>query len=148
MTRKINLIVVHCSDSWFGNAEIIKRWHTDPKPKGNGWLHIGYHYVIGNPYPHALCKKKPVWTNDGSITETLDWDVQGIHAPPRNFDSIGICLIGKDFFTRLQFLSLKDIIHKVWEKFPGAEVKGHYEINGSKTCPNLDMNRLRKDLAV
>ena len=24
----------------------IRKWHTDPRPKGNGWSDVGYHYVV------------------------------------------------------------------------------------------------------
>ena len=38
-------IILHCSDSEFGNAAIITKWHALPKPNGRGWSNIGYHYV-------------------------------------------------------------------------------------------------------
>ena len=48
--RKINEIIIHCSDTQEGcdvTAKDIRRWHTTPKEKGGrGWRDIGYHYVI------------------------------------------------------------------------------------------------------
>jgi N-acetylmuramoyl-L-alanine amidase len=44
-TRKINRIVIHHSENE-DNFAIIKRYHTDPKPKGHGWAHVAYHVVI------------------------------------------------------------------------------------------------------
>ena len=49
--RNVRRVFLHCSAwddpmaGWNLVAE-IRRWHTDPKPKGNGWNDIGYHYVI------------------------------------------------------------------------------------------------------
>ena len=48
--RKIDTIVLHCSATPEGRAvsvPTIRKWHTDPKPKGRGWSDIGYHFVIG-----------------------------------------------------------------------------------------------------
>ncbi len=39
--RAIKQIIVHCSDSHFGDAATIRDWHTLPKPRGNGWQDIG-----------------------------------------------------------------------------------------------------------
>ena len=36
-------IVLHCSDSTFGNAAVITNWHIQ-----RGWQTIGYHFVICN----------------------------------------------------------------------------------------------------
>jgi hypothetical protein len=41
--RKIDTIVIHQSDSAFGNAAVIDKWHRE-----RGWSGIGYHWVILN----------------------------------------------------------------------------------------------------
>ena len=41
--REIKKIIIHCSDSEFGDAALIDKWH-----KERGWTGIGYHYVILN----------------------------------------------------------------------------------------------------
>ena len=38
---KLTNIIIHCSDSDFGDAQTIDLWH-----KQRGWKGIGYHYVI------------------------------------------------------------------------------------------------------
>jgi N-acetylmuramoyl-L-alanine amidase len=85
--RKINRIFVHCSDTPTGrdvSAADIKRWHTDPKPKGNGWRDIGYSHVI---------------RIDGTIELGRPVEQVGAHVAGHNSDSIGICLVGRDKFT-------------------------------------------------
>ena len=44
MARKIKNIIIHCSVSDFGDAELIRSWHVDER----GWRDIGYNGVILN----------------------------------------------------------------------------------------------------
>ena len=53
--RPISEIIIHCTDTrpdWMEgkttSAKVaeIRRWHTDPQPKGRGWKDIGYHFLI------------------------------------------------------------------------------------------------------
>ena len=46
--RKINKIILHCSDSAWGSAAAIDRWHVE-----RGMRRIGYHYVILNGVRHS-----------------------------------------------------------------------------------------------
>ena len=52
MIRTINSIVVHASDSWYGNAVLLNEWHKQRgftlSKDGN---YIGYHKFISNGYP-------------------------------------------------------------------------------------------------
>ena len=70
-------IILHCSATKvdpFLDAKTIKRWHVD----GNGWLDIGYHFVI---------------KTDGTIEQGRSLEMQGAHTKGHN-DSIGVCYIG------------------------------------------------------
>jgi len=56
----------------------LRKWHMDE----NGWDYIGYHYVIekvGDNY--EIIQARPLIMN-------------GAHEPTRNYDGIGICVIG------------------------------------------------------
>ena len=109
---KTERIIVHCSNSTWGNAESIKKWHTDPKPKGNGWRDIGYNGVITNGH----CKHNTEYNpkEDGMFQKgrSLDFDTyvdsdeKAAHCLGYNHNSIGICLIGKERFTLNQFITL------------------------------------------
>ena len=75
-------ITVHCSASKKGRyltAAEIKKFHTDPKPKGRGWRDIGYHFVI---------------RTDGVVEGGRPLTMQGAHVAGHNKDNIGICLVG------------------------------------------------------
>lgn len=141
---QVRWLVVHCSDSPYGNAQIIDRWHRQ-----RGFSEIGYHFVILNPYPdeHSWRHHRPRFESDGVVEKGRPLTLAGAHLQGRNLHSIGICLIGKDLFTSAQFFSLTRLLAQLKEKFPPAEVVGHYELllphQTPKTCPNIDMDYLR-----
>ena len=113
--------IIHCSDSPQGrgdNAETIHGWH-----KQNGWDGIGYHYVI---------------LEDGTVEAGRPIYWSGAHARGHN-DKIGICLIGINQFTEDQF----EALYKLLNDLEVEEIKGHYEVDKAKSCPNIDMDWLR-----
>ena len=142
--RTIKKIIVHCSDSDFGDAETIRRWHTDPKPKGNGWLDIGYHFVIlngvrehGQEYDPAL---------DGFFELGRDIELPGAHCKWHNADSIGVCLIGRRHFTGKQlYHTLPWLLAALMDqyKIPITEVYGHHDFDPSKECPCIATEQIR-----
>lgn len=141
--RKINLIVIHCSASEWGDAKVIKEWHAK-----RGFLDIGYHYVILNKFQTYKEWKQNAsnFSKDGIIEKGRSEEVMGAHVEGFNANSLGICLVGDRYFTPIQKQSLKILVRNLKSKYPGSEVKGHYELNPNKTCPNMDMNELRKFL--
>lgn len=121
MKNEISKIVVHCSDSPHrgDRAEDIHRWHLE-----RGWSGIGYHYVIGE---------------DGRLENGRPHYWSGSHVSGHNTGSIGIVLLGVDYFTPLQFNALRNLINFLLHLYPGAEVMGHRDLNPHKTCPNFDV---------
>ena len=140
--REIKYIVVHCSDTIEGQnftIDDIRRWHTAPKPKGNGWQDIGYHYVI-----HL----------DGSIHKGRDESVVGAHVEGYNKNSIGVCYIGgkeagtfraKDTRTPAQKESLIRLLMQLVVKYPDAQIVGHRDLANRK-CPCFDAKNEYKTL--
>ena len=52
-----------------------------------------------------------------------------------------MCLIGGVEFTDEQYLSLTNLIADWQQRYPGAEVVGHRDLDGrKKTCPNFEMS--------
>lgn len=130
--RRINQIVVHCSatpDYMDIGASTINKWHVE-----RGWSGIGYHYII---------------RRNGEIEKGRP-DVQvGAHARGANSNSIAICWVGQDSISPEQEKALFSLIHFLMGKYSVDidKVQGHNEaVNTSKTCPNLDMNRVRAEL--
>lgn len=127
----INYIVVHCSDSpnyradrRFDTAADIHRWH-----KEKGWAGIGYHYVIDES--GMSHNGRPVFLKAGEI-----W--QGAHVQGYNQDSIGICLIGEDYFYPEQLDTLRKTIDTISDHFPDAKVVGHRDLDSKRSCPNFN----------
>lgn len=134
--REIRKIIVHTSDSpdtMDIGAKEIRQWHTDPKPKGNGWSDIGYHFVI---------------RRDGTVEKGRDISVVGAHVRGQNHDSIGICWVGRKEMTDAQKKSLYDLLTKLLKdhKLKVEDVYGHREFESGKTCPNIDPQIIRDEL--
>jgi N-acetylmuramoyl-L-alanine amidase len=83
--RLIDTIIGHCSFTPpkmdIGAAE-IRGWHVDE----NGWLDIGYAYVIRR---NGIIELGRDLDNDGDVDEEI-----GAHARGFNAHSIGICVVG------------------------------------------------------
>ena len=129
MQRRINKIIVHCSDSPEGRDDTvddIRLWHINER----GWSDIGYHYVI-----HL----------DGTIHEGRPVEIQGAHAFGHNKDSIGVCYVGgadknfksKDTRTDKQKYSIKVLLMYLNILHPNSEVFGHRDFS-TKNCPSYD----------
>ena len=126
-TRKIEFLVVHCSDSPLknhDNVETLRRWHIE-----RGFSDIGYHYVI---------------TMDGKVHEGRPEQKVGAHAINFNSGSIGICLTGRNQFTEAQLSSLESLCKKLCEKYNlnKLDILGHSDLTKSKTCPNFNVQQL------
>ena len=136
-------LIIHCSDYSWGDAEEITRWH-----KERGFEDIGYHYVILN----GRRKANDTYNEsiDGLIEAGRSLDLQGAHCLTQNNRSIGICLIGKKDFTSDQMQRLKELVRASCSFYgldPTKDIYGHYEFEPKKTCPNLDMEKFRKEMA-
>jgi len=141
--KDIKKIIVHCSDSSFGDVETIDRWH-----KERGWSGCGYHYVITN----GIAKKHDPYDQelDGLIQKGREWKKIGAHCKGHNHDSIGICLIGRHHFTAKQILvALPTLLIMLGDLGIGAaNIFCHCEFNKNKTCPNIDPALIRNMVRV
>lgn len=121
ISSKIELLVVHCSDTDNKMTAIdIHKMHMN-----FGWDGIGYHKII---------------LRDGTIENGRPEYWIGAHVKGKNKNSLGVCLIGRDQFTKKQFNSLKLILIEWKLKYPKAKILGHCDIgNTDKTCPNFNV---------
>jgi len=133
--REIKRIIIHCSDSNFGDAATINNWHLQ-----RGFDSIGYHYVVLSGIRYSGDDYN--LQEDGMIERGRGDTKQGAHVKGHNEDTIGICLIGKNAFTQKQlFVALPDLLLALVQKHNVlvANILGHRELDSKKTCPNLDM---------
>ena len=141
--RKISKIIVHCSDSKWGNAAIIREWHLD-----RNFADIGYHWIVLNGFPET--SKDYIEHYDGLVELGRPESKPGAHCRGQNHDSIGICLIGVEDFTPKQFDALERIVRGIQATHGISDgmVFGHRDFDKKKTCPNFDvsewMNSLRE----
>lgn len=151
---RISNIIIHCSDSTFGCAREIRRWHL-----ARGWRDIGYHFVIQNGRPVEGLDLEAL---DGSVEcgRDLDEDLTlsgsevGAHAFGYNSDSIGVCLVGtgEAAFTEKQACALAGLVLELCGTYGVRpdNVLGHSETESGraqgKTCPGFDVAALRETL--
>jgi len=143
--RAITKIIIHCSatppDMDIGAKE-IRKWHVDPKPKGNGWADIGYHVVI---------------RRDGTTEDGRPIAKQGAHCAARNGNiaSIGICMVGgvrrekragknvliaEDNFTKQQWAALRRVVRYLLGEYPAIDtILGHRDLDPGKACPSFSV---------
>ena len=138
--RMITKIIVHCSDSAYGDADLINRWH-----KQRGWRGIGYHRVILNGYLSRTASYNVEY--DGLVQLGRGLDEVGAHCRGENQNSIGICLIGRRLFTPSQLLiALPNLLGMLINTFnlTPQDIYGHRDFNSQKTCPNIETALLRE----
>lgn len=137
--RKIRYIVIHHSLTKDGKTlswPAIRRYHKNEKK----WSDIGYHIGV---------------ERYGTTYEVLvgrPWTQRGAHAPGRNHDSLGICLVG-DFSKAkppaAQWHATFRLVRWLMDiyRIPAARVLGHREVTKGRSCPGVfDMDRFREAL--
>jgi len=128
-------IIVHHSDSSYGSAAIIDKWHKD-----RGFDELGYHFVIGNGTN----------SGDGQIEVGPRWPKQkwGAHDNALdnryNTNGIGICLVGNFNDTRptpKQLHSLLRLVVYLMRTYniPADRILGHGETKVTQ-CPGRYLN--------
>ena len=141
--RPIKRIFIHCSDSWWGTSDVICEWH-----RARGWRGVGYHFTVNNGFPtyKSWVDYKYQLERDGLIEVGRDIRFTGAHVFGHNLDSIGICLIGRRLFSYKQLSKLTEHVHLLCNQYKipmdREHIKGHYELDSGKTCPNIDMRWL------
>ncbi len=131
--RAITHLVIHCSDTpptMDIGADVIRRWHTDPPPNGNGWRDIGYHHVI--------CR-------DGKVEDGREHAEIGAGVRGHNAHSLHICMIGgrkpdgtpDSNFTRHQWRALDELMTRLQRDYPAAQIVGHRDLD-QRACPCFD----------
>ncbi len=142
--KKWQGIIIHCSDSSFGDNLVIDDWH-----KQRGWpTGVGYHFVITNG--HQTSKSEYLRAIDGQIQSARKLSMDGIHAKGYNDTHIGICLIGVKDFTDLQFSALQMLIKELVDQYSIEleNIIGHYQCTTArgKTCPNFDVDVFKNQI--
>ena len=127
--KNVKLLVVHCSDSEDNKtftAIDIHKMHLS-----FGWDGIGYHKIINR---------------SGKIENGRPEYWVGALVKGKNYNSLGVCLIGRHKFTIKQFISLEKVLRRWKCLYPEAKIVGHRDTgNTDKTCPNFDVKTWIED---
>jgi len=157
--RKIDKVIIHCSDTWRGFPLLpqhLGQWHKERgfAPAGKCLTEgvdpaVGYHFYINR---------------DGIESPLRPLEEAGIHCKGHNHNSIGICMEGGGLYEAKHKLqrNLKEYREKIGIKtiyqtvirtaflldqfgLDSSNVFGHGELqlNKKDTCPYLDMNAFR-----
>lgn len=146
---EIKEIVIHCSATPNGQSvfpEQIDQWHKDRGFKRNmaiapnhqpQYQHIGYHFVI---------------TTFGATVSGRPLLETGAHVRGNNQNTLGICMVGTNRFTRMQWRELPVLVGRLVDLIdnPDMKISGHRDhspdLNGDgiieewewfKLCPGF-----------
>ena len=155
--REIKSVILHCTATTLEkelSVKEIRRWHTDPPPKGRGWSDIGYHFLIHQ---------------DGTLEKGRHIDKIGAHTWGNNYGSVGVAYCGgvvkkikksldkekpkskttyepKDTMTKEQIASFRNLVGLLEVMFGELKIRGHNDYTNSKDCPYFKMNEKFGDL--
>ncbi|MEG1971301.1 MAG: N-acetylmuramoyl-L-alanine amidase [Burkholderiaceae bacterium] len=160
--RSIRRLVIHCSATVNGDdlfrgtpgkrdfrtpLELIDAWHAE-----RGFNRQAAARSLNNPNLRAIGYHFLIYRS-GVVVTGRGIDEVGAHAAGANTDSLGICLVGTDQYTREQWHGLKGCVEALLKRYPLAVVVGHRDLspdrNGdgritpnefTKTCPGFDVS--------
>jgi N-acetylmuramoyl-L-alanine amidase len=144
-------LVFHCTAGEWGSPRTLWRQHVEI----NKWRDWGYNKFILNGFityeDYSLNRRWDIF--DGSIVpgrsvdldSAAEWPEIGAHVRGWNSKALGVAVVGNERFTLRQILSMKCVYEEIRDKInPDIEILGHYELDPNKTCPNMNMNVVRK----
>ncbi len=136
-------IILHCSQSEYGNAITIGAWHRWRKFKK-----IGYHYIILNGRVHNSVNHDYFF--DGVIETGRAPYKKGAHCRGHNKNTIGVCLIGMSGqFTEQQMRSLNLLLLHLKDEHKEIEIYQHSYYDKKKPyCAGLNIYKLRRELKL
>ena len=145
-SNKPEAIILHCSDSAWGDKAIIDQWHGM-----RGWAGCGYHTVVLNGRRHAKTFDVGLV---GALERGRDFGREGAHCLMWNRRSIGVCMIGIHDFPEAQLDAAARHCAEVCAIFGFGpdKVLGHCETKSGgilrKTCPNTNMELFRARVSL
>lgn len=144
-SRKIELIVVHCSATKVTSNYTVEQLERDHRARG--FSSAGYHFYI--PKSGNRVALRPLWQI-------------GAHVAGHNSKSVGVCYEGgldasgkpADTRTGQQKAQLLSLLKELKALYPGARIVGHRDLsadkngNGTieaqewiKVCPSFDAKK-------
>lgn len=154
MKKPLKYLIIHCTDTPEGRivtSADIRKWHTSPKPVGNGWKQVGYtDMFLLNGGVERL-----VDNNEDANVDT--WEVtngaSGYNSISRHVVYVGgtdkkNLSIKKDTRTTEQKKAMRDYVINFLKRFPHVQVGGHCQFNKLKACPSFDVPNWLRSIGV
>jgi N-acetylmuramoyl-L-alanine amidase len=139
--KKRKYIIIHCTATPEGRnvtAQDIVKWHTAPKPQGNGWKQVGYADFIelNGTHINLVDNNYDAFVDSWEITN----GVKGY-----NDVSLHICYAGgcdtsmqaKDTLTEKQETTLVRLLKRYIALWSDVKIGGHNQF-AAKACPSFD----------
>jgi hypothetical protein len=148
-------LIIHDSDSKYGNPFTINGWHAKRgfkyvQPASGELIHVGYHYLILNGFLYDGISYFEEY--DGLVIPCRPENAEGAHCYSKdgnpdndhNKNSLGICLIGPPFTSR-QMANLTKLCAEKRKHYgiPTEKIMGHKEREITNKDPRIDMESLR-----
>lgn len=143
MARKLQLLVIHCTDTP-ANREVtkavIEQWHINER----GWSRVGYSDLI---------------QLDGSIVNLIEFDQDDTVDPweisngARGFNAISRHVVyaggrhGVDTRTQAQKYALEVYVKYMLLRYPNLQVCGHNQLS-KKYCPSFNVRKWLREIGV
>jgi hypothetical protein len=144
--RYIEEIIIHYSDSSFGNSAIIKQWHMERlRPDGSHVFHdIAYNFVCLNGITNY--GDMYLVENDGKIEQGRPETELAGGVLNHHIGTLEICLVGKNNVpTAKQSRALKSFILSKVAQYPSIkQVVGHNWWQDTD-CPGFDVGPWLRD---
>lgn len=131
---RIEYLVIHCTDTPDGrevSRKDIEKWHIEER----GWSRVGYSDMI---HLDGTLENLIDWNQDGNVDT---WEVsngaRGYNGKSRHVVYVGG---GNNVDTRTseQYITLKDYVRFMVQRYPWIKVIGHCDIS-TKNCPSFDV---------
>ena len=139
MSKKpLKNLVIHCTDTPLNREvteEELRRWHCAPPPVGRGWRQVGYSSLVG-----VTGIIKTLVPNNGDSFVDAEEITNG--AAGYNSESYHIAYAGGKGtppINELQKTVLLTFVKSFIAQQPQVKVCGHYQLDKSKTCPNVNV---------
>ena len=148
----LEFLIIHCTATPEGRevtAEEVRRWHTNPKPKGGrGWSQVGYTCMFHLDGSMTTLVKH----NDNDIVEP--WELtngaRGMNHKSRHIVYVGGCdedMKPKDTRTDKQLKALEEYVKSYTTIHPHWKIAGHRDF-ASKACPSFSVQEWLEEIGI
>ncbi len=153
MRKKMQFLVIHCTATPAGrevSGAEIRRWHTDPKPRGNGWRQVGYTdvYHINGGVENLAGNNNDAYVDPWEITN----GVAGKNSICKHIVYVGgMSQDNKkpmDTRSAMQKQAMRRDVLSFHRKFPDVKIVGHNHFNRGKACPSFDVQAWLRSIGI